>query len=60
MTGKKGWCVDMNAPAVGERFMTASKIVRFAVPALVATSLFPVPADPCVPGGTGYLNLIDP
>ena len=60
MTGKKGWYVDMNAPAVGERFMTASKIVRFAVPALVATSLFPVPADPCVPGGTGYLNLIDP
>ena len=60
MTGKSGWYLDWAAPNVGERVVTSSKIIQFAIPALIASSLYPVPADPCVPGGKGYLNLIDP
>lgn len=60
MSGKKGWYLDLDAPQAGERIVTTSRIVQFAVPALMASSLYPVPADPCVPGGNGYLNLIDP
>lgn len=60
MNGRKGWYLDLDAPQAGERMVTTSRIVQFAVPALMASSLYPVPADPCVPGGNGYLNLIDP
>jgi len=60
MSGKKGWYVDLDAPVVGERIVTLSRIVQFAVPALISSSLYPVPSDPCVPGGNGYLNAIDP
>jgi type IV pilus assembly protein PilY1 len=60
MTGKSGWYLDWNNPSVGERVITASKVIKFAIPALLGSSLYPVPPDPCVPGGLGYLNFIDP
>ena len=60
MSGKRGWFVDLDQPHDGERIVTASKIVAFAVPALIGTSMYPIPLDPCAPGGSGYLNLVDP
>jgi type IV pilus assembly protein PilY1 len=60
MVSKAGWYLDWNNPLVGERIVTTSKIAKFTIPALIATSLYPVPADPCLTGGLGFLNLIDP
>jgi len=53
MVGKKGWYVDLDP---GERMVTSSE---FYGSVLVASSIIPS-ADPCVPGGTGYVNAIDP
>jgi type IV pilus assembly protein PilY1 len=58
MNGKRGWYLDFNTEA-GERIVTSSKLYRFIRPALVASSIIPV-QDPCVPGGRGYVNVIDP
>lgn len=60
MTGKHGWVIDWDNPVVGERVITGSKLVQFVVPALMASSMYPVPTDPCTPGGKGYLNFVDP
>lgn len=60
MTGKRGWVIDWDNPVVGERVITGSKIVQFVKPALMASSMYPIPTDPCEPGGKGYLNFVDP
>jgi len=49
----RGWYVDLDP---GERIITSS---QFYGSVLVASSIIPSP-DPCVPGGTGYVNAIDP
>ncbi|MBQ0917530.1 hypothetical protein KBW71_03680 [Hydrogenophaga aromaticivorans] len=54
---KKGWAVDLIAP--GERMVTASRFYQLAEPVLVASSVIPV-EDVCKPGGTGFLNAINP
>ena len=59
MSGKKGWYLDFNTSSLGERIVTASKIYNLIKPALVASSIIPV-VDPCLPGGKGFLNLINP
>lgn len=60
MAGKRGWLIDWDNPVVGERVITASKIVQFVKPALMTSSMYPIPSDPCEPGGKGYLNFVDP
>lgn len=60
MVGRSGWYLDLTAPVQGERITTGSKIINFAVPGLTVSSMYPIPDDPCVPGGKGYLNVIDP
>jgi len=58
MTGKEGWYLDFNTETK-ERIVTSSKLYRFIRPALIASSIIPV-EDPCMPGGRGYVNVIDP
>jgi type IV pilus assembly protein PilY1 len=60
MTGRRGWYIDLDTPNNGERIVTRSTIVQTIVPALMASSLYPINNDPCVPGGDGYLNFISP
>ncbi|QPK64186.1 hypothetical protein IVG45_04210 [Methylomonas sp. LL1] len=62
MTGKKGWYTDLtetDGTAVGERMVTSSRVYQFAEPTLIASSIIPV-IDPCIPGGRGYLNAVNP
>ncbi len=58
MEGKKGWYLDFNTQS-GERIVTSSKLYQFVQPTLVASSIIPID-DPCVPGGRGYINFINP
>lgn len=60
MRDMNGWYLDFTSPVVGERITTAAKIINFAVPGLTVSSMYPIPDDPCVPGGRGYLNVLDP
>jgi len=57
MAEKKGFFIDL--PASGERMVTASNYYKLAEPVLIASSIIPS-VDDCVPGGTGYLNAINP
>ena len=62
MAGKKGWYIDLKTAGgvpQGERIVTESKYYKLAEPTLIASSIIPV-VDPCVPGGTGYVNAINP
>ncbi len=62
MIGKKGWYIDLtkaDGSAEGERIVTSSKVYQLAEPTLVASSIIPV-TDPCIPGGKGYLNAVNP
>ncbi len=60
MTGKKGWYFDLTSDSgTGERIVTSSKVYKLAEPTLIASSIIPV-VDPCVPGGKGYINAINP
>ncbi|MFI3186332.1 MAG: PilC/PilY family type IV pilus protein, partial [Methylococcaceae bacterium] len=60
MTGKKGWYFDLTSDSgTGERILTSSKVYKLAEPTLIASSIIPV-VDPCVPGGKGYINAINP
>lgn len=56
MTGKKGWYIDLPS---GERIITKSKYYNLIEPTLFVSSIIPK-ADPCLSGGTGYLNAISP
>ena len=60
MVGMSGWYLDFTTPVDGERITTGAKVVNFAVPGLTVSSMYPVPDDPCVPGGRGYLNVVSP
>jgi len=59
LTGMQGWYIDLvNPPAripVGERIVSDTQVVAGVL--IVASS---VPSnDPCLPGGSGYLNALD-
>jgi type IV pilus assembly protein PilY1 len=60
LQGLRGWYLDLSGAAAGERTVTAAQIARLAVPALVVSSLVPVTDDPCVAGGRGFVNTLDP
>jgi type IV pilus assembly protein PilY1 len=59
MVDKKGWYVDWTS-TVGERMVTEPIIYKLALPVLIGSSIIPAASDPCIPGGTGYLNAINP
>jgi len=64
MAGRQGWFLDWVDPpaatARGERVVSAARIIPTVEPALVVSSIIPVADDPCIPGGTGFLNLLNP
>jgi type IV pilus assembly protein PilY1 len=59
MVGKKGWYLDFTSPS-GERMVTRSVVYKLAIPTLIASSIIPTANDPCIPGGTGYINALSP
>lgn len=63
MAGTRGWYLDWLTPPgnreVGERVVTPSVMYRLTEPTLLASSITPDAADPCQPGGTGYINAIN-
>ena len=62
MVDKKGWYLDWQVAgeaANGERVVTTSKLLNLIEPVLLVSSIIPR-EDPCLSGGTGYLNLISP
>ena len=60
MLHKRGWFIDLDYPsAQGERIVTASRLYKLVEPVLLASSIIPK-KDPCVPGGLGYLNAVNP
>lgn len=60
MLDRRGWYIDLTTPRAGERIVSAPQIAPLAVPALMVTSIDPINSDPCIPGGRGFLNLVDP
>jgi type IV pilus assembly protein PilY1 len=59
MAGKRGWFIDLVSPSLGN---TGERMVgehKFFGTVLLASSLVPS-TDSCTPGGSGYLNAIDP
>jgi type IV pilus assembly protein PilY1 len=60
MSGMSGWFIDFDLmDDKGERIVTSSKVYQFIEPVLIASSIIPV-VDPCIPGGRGYINAINP
>ncbi len=59
MVGKKGWYLDFTTH-YKERIVTESLLLNLAKPALIVSTVIPDSSDPCIPGGTGFLNVIDP
>jgi len=55
--GQDGCLIDL--PESGERMVTASNLVRLLEPTLFGSSIIPK-IDQCEPGGTGYVNAINP
>jgi len=58
MLGRQGWYIDFSE-LPGERIISATVRYPWIVPTLVVSSFQPV-ADPCQPGGRGFINAIDP
>ncbi len=59
MSGQRGWYIDfttVGGAATGERVISASKYYGNA---LMVSSIVPS-TNQCVPGGSGFLNAIDP
>ncbi|MFZ5579045.1 MAG: pilus assembly protein [Pseudomonadota bacterium] len=59
---KRGWYLDLvekGASPRGERMVTRSNYYYLREPVLLASSIIPTD-DPCQPGGTGYINAINP
>lgn len=54
--GKKGWVIDLDTPAPGERIVSNPR-VRGSV--LLTASLIPPSTNTCDAGGTGYVNAVD-
>lgn len=62
MNDKKGWFMDLtkaDGTGEGERIVTSSRVFQLVKPTLIASSIIPI-VDPCVPGGKGYLNAVNP
>lgn len=59
MVGKKGWFLDFTVDN-GERIVTKSNLYQLIVPTLVASSIIPNVSDPCIPGGKGFTNFMNP
>lgn len=62
MAGKKGWYINFLKPdntANGERIVSSSKVYKLSQSTLIASSIIPI-VDPCLPGGNGYVNAINP
>jgi type IV pilus assembly protein PilY1 len=59
MSGKQGWYVDLVSPSVGNQGERMNGEHKFFGNVLLAASMIPS-ADVCLPGGQGYLNVIDP
>ncbi len=57
MAAKDGFY--MNLPGSGERVVTASSVYNLNGPVLLFSSIVPV-FDDCSPGGSGFLNALDP
>ncbi len=60
MAGKSGWYLDFTTTPPGERMVTEPVAYKLATNVLVASSIIPSGSDPCVPGGTGYVNALNP
>ena len=60
MTGMSGWYIDFTSTTQpGERIVTESAYYALAVPVVFASSIIPISStDPCLGGGTGYLNVV--
>lgn len=62
MSGKDGFYLNLVAgsiPPTGERVVTAAAVYNLNGPVLLFSSIVPV-FDECSPGGSGFLNAIDP
>jgi type IV pilus assembly protein PilY1 len=59
MVNKKGWYLDFTTH-VKERIFTESLLLALAKPTLVVSTVIPDSSDPCIPGGSGFINAIDP
>lgn len=64
MTGLRGWYIDLLRPgnprtAEGERVVSAARIIGTLRPTLIFASIIPID-DPCVPGGRGFVNAVNP
>jgi len=65
MAGQRGWFLDWVDPPHppgtprGERVVSSARILPTVVPSLAVSSIIPL-IDPCEPGGTGFLNALNP
>ena len=62
MVGKSGWYLDLLTPPApgtqqGERIVATPQLLSSKV--LLVPSIVPL-SDPCLPGGSGWLNVLDP
>lgn len=57
MASKSGFVIDL--PESGERIVSASTYGVTTQPIMLTSSAIPI-IDVCVPGGRGYINIIDP
>jgi type IV pilus assembly protein PilY1 len=63
MANKSGWYLDWLTPPSntkeGERVVSSARIYKTIKSVLIVSSIIPID-DPCVPGGRGYVNGLDP
>ena len=61
MQNKQGWFLDWVVGNVkkGERVITTARAYRLTEPTLIVSSIIPEAEDPCQPGGTGYVNVLN-
>jgi type IV pilus assembly protein PilY1 len=57
MSAKSGFVIDL--PVSGERIVSASTYGVTTQPVMLTSSAIPV-VDICIPGGRGFINIIDP
>lgn len=61
MKNKQGWFLDwvVGDDKKGERVVTTARAYRLTEPTLIVSSIIPEAEDPCQPGGTGYVNVLN-
>ncbi|HHV49674.1 MAG TPA: pilus assembly protein PilY [Rhodocyclaceae bacterium] len=61
MQNKQGWFLDWVVGNLkkGERVVTTARAYRLTEPTLIVSSIIPEAEDPCQPGGTGYVNVLN-